>query len=395
MKLYLTLKYYLTLFLKSKGCAFGKLVSFDELSQHDPNVGVLYCKNTRLFYCAPFYSGEPLPERYEGMEYVQYALHLKKATLLGDSSMIKLSGNRVLYDLPFYDDSHRYDYASDFKVIKIKGKRVIYLRGKKNKIDKAIWMGGNFSWNYYHLMYEFIVKFRFLEQLDIPLDIPVLIDEACFRVPQFRNLVEISNTKGYKILTVGRLDRYETKEMYYINCPNFISPNIARNSKGSSADIQFDLEALTGLRDFLLPFASSRKFAKRIFLSRKNASGRRVFNEEEVIDVFTGFGFEVVHPEELSISDQISLFNQAEWIAGGSGAAFTNLLFGSKNCKAFIFYSYHSTFSGFSTIASAFGVNLRYITEADAHPDMQDVNLHSAFKIDIPYLRDLLREYGL
>ncbi|GHU66029.1 hypothetical protein FACS1894123_12020 [Bacteroidia bacterium] len=390
------LKYRLIFFLKSGGCAFGKLVSFGELSQNDSDIDVLYCKNTRLFYCAPMYSGmETTPRMSEGLEYTQYALHLKNASLLGDSSLIALAGNRVLYDLPFYDDFHRYDYSSDFKVKKIRGKKVIYLRGKKNKIDKAIWMGGNFSWNYYHLLYEFIIKFCFLNQMDIPLYIPVLIDEACYRIPQFRNLVEMANVKGYEIVTVGRFDRYDAKEIYYINCPNFIAPNNARHVVGSSADIQFDLKALAQLRDFLLPHASQRIFPKRIFISRKNASGRRVFNEEEVIHVFTEFGFEVVRPEELSVTDQINLFNQAEWIAGGAGAAFTNLLFCSKGCDVLLFASCHSAFSGFSTIASAFDINLRYITEEDTHPGIQVVNIHSAFKIDIPYLRNYLQECGL
>jgi capsular polysaccharide biosynthesis protein len=279
--------------------------------------------------------------------------------------------------------------------MKIKERNVIYRRGKKNKIDKAIWMGGNFAWNYYHLTYEFIIKFHLLNQLDIPLDIPVLIDEVCCRVPQFRSLVEMVNTKGYEIVPVKRFDSYQTKEMYYINCPNFIPPNHNRSVIANSADVQFDLNAISQLRDFLLPYASQRTFPKRIFISRKNASGRRVFNEEEVINVFTEYGFELVCPEELSIPDQINLFNQAEWIAGGSGAAFTNLLYCNKGCEVLVFYSFHATFSGFSTIASAFDVSLRYITEEDTHPDISKENVHNAFKINIPYLRNLLQGYGL
>jgi hypothetical protein len=389
------LKSFLKYFLDARGISSGKMISLDELSRISSFVDILYKEKIKLHYAAPTYNiSGAKSEMCEGIDYLQYALHLKNVSVLGDSNIVIFPGNKVLYDLSFYDASNKFVYKSDFGIIKVKKKKIIFWKGKKHEIKKAIWMGGNFSWNYYHLLYEFITKFRKLETLNIPVEVPVLIDEVCCRVPQFKELINMVNTKGYKILTLKRMDRYCADELYYINCLNFIPPNIVKQ-KESSSDVQFDLNILGDLRRFLLPFSSQRKFSERVFISRKNASDRRVFNEEEVIAVFTAFGFTVYRPEEYSVADQISLFNQAEWIAGGSGAAFSNILFCNNNSKIILFFSFHSTFSGFSTIAKAVGADLRYITEADTNVAVSIDNIHEAFAIDIPYLINCLKTYGL
>jgi hypothetical protein len=64
-----------------------------------------------------------------------------------------------------------------------------------------------------------------------------------------------------------------------------------------------------------------------LFLSRRNFQKRTLIDEEGAAEIARRHGFEVVHPEELSILDQIRLFSQAAGIAGQVGAAFTNLMF--------------------------------------------------------------------
>lgn len=120
------------------------------------------------------------------------------------------------------------------------------------------------------------------------------------------------------------------------------------------------------------------------------ASGRRKFNEAEVIDVLQNFGFETVFPEELSFSEQISLFSHADFIIGGSGAAFTNLLFCNTSCKVIIFAKNTLPFSGFSTIASFVGFDLVYLTESSSYGEKND-NLHDSFVINTNKLIELIK----
>jgi capsular polysaccharide biosynthesis protein len=260
-------------------------------------------------------------------------------------------------------------------------------------MEKAIWLGGNFSWNYYHLLYEFAVKFIYLNKLDISLDVPVLVDQVCLTNPRYNELLNIANKKGYKLIGVDRRYRSKVRELIHISCPNLIPAHVKRGAQAN--DMQFNVNILRDLQAYLLSYSSRKEFPKRIFISRKNASRRRKFNEEAVMQLVSEFGFEAVFPEKLSVADQISLFNQAEWIMGGSGAAFTNLLFCSNSTKVIIISRAYFPFSGFSTIAATLGIYLLYLTEEDTSRDMVRGDIQDPFEIDLPYLKEQLIALGL
>ena len=392
---------YLIKFIKDifhyRGLLWGKLVSIKEIiAGNFPNAKLLSCENVQLCYSYPVFNDEvrKKSELLGGKDYIQYAVSIKNAIVYGDSNLITLSKYSVLYDLPAYDESNQYQYTNyNSKIIKVKGNRVFYWKGIAHSLGKAIWMGGNFSWNYYHLLYEFIIKFLYLNKLNITLDIPVLVDQVCLDVPQYKELLDIVNNKGYKLIGVDRQWRFKVGELIYINCPNLIPPNVKEGDIAN--DIQFDVKALNSLRNYLLPYSSQREFSKRIFLSRKNASQKRRFNEESIMELLSEFGFEAVFPEKLSVADQISLFNQADWIIGGSGAAFANLLFCGNSTKAIILSRAYFNFSGFSTIASALGVSLLYLAEEDTNKNMIRGSIHDPFEINIMYLKEQLIELGL
>ena len=67
--------------------------------------------------------------------------------------------------------------------------------------------------------------------------------------------------------------------------------------------------------------------SRRIFISRANASKRRMVNEGEVADVLDGRGFTHVALEEMSLLDQIKMFARASVVIGQHGAGLTNLLY--------------------------------------------------------------------
>lgn len=72
---------------------------------------------------------------------------------------------------------------------------------------------------------------------------------------------------------------------------------------------------------------AGRPFSNRVFVSRQGQSRRYVENFDEVMSRISALGFEAVRPEELSIEDQIRLFDQADIIAGVTGSAFANIVF--------------------------------------------------------------------
>jgi len=375
---------------KKYGVFSGELVSFKDLE----NADIIYSREVTLFYSHSVFEYGISPVLINGMTYSQYAVNLKNAAVLGTSNLIPLSSGKVLYDLPFYDTEKRYSY-SDYKILKLKNRKVTYWKGKRQTLDKAISMCGNYSWNFYHFMYEIAVKFHKLSELNISPDVPVLVDQIGLDIPQYKGILDILNAKGHPLLGVAMDGFFEVNDLIYINCPNFIPPNNKNDKDNRPSDVQFDIDALRELRSNLLPYSSRKEFPKRIFISRKNASGRRKFNEDEVIRLFSEFGFSTVFPETLSVADQISLFNQAEWIAGGSGAAFANLLFCNSNCKAMVLLKTHLDTSIFSTVAYVANVNLVHITEEDTNKNISSKDIHDDYELDLSYLRELLINFRL
>lgn len=73
------------------------------------------------------------------------------------------------------------------------------------------------------------------------------------------------------------------------------------------------------------PFQSGRT-SLRIYLSRSKINLRSIPNESAIEDIFGKNGFLVIHPERLDIEAQLSLYGQADIIAGFCGSALHNLL---------------------------------------------------------------------
>ena len=66
---------------------------------------------------------------------------------------------------------------------------------------------------------------------------------------------------------------------------------------------------------------------RRLYVSRGDVGTRNILNEEEILDFLRYYNFEVVVPGELSLEDQIELFNDAEIICGPGGSGMTNHIF--------------------------------------------------------------------
>ncbi|WP_164972753.1 glycosyltransferase family 61 protein [Lacibacter luteus] len=73
--------------------------------------------------------------------------------------------------------------------------------------------------------------------------------------------------------------------------------------------------------------AHEQTATKRIYISRENATHRRLLNEHEVQAVFFDYGFDILRYEKLSIKEQIQLSQSASIIASIHGAGLTNAFF--------------------------------------------------------------------
>lgn len=78
-------------------------------------------------------------------------------------------------------------------------------------------------------------------------------------------------------------------------------------------------------------------YSQNIYVSRAKASGRRVINEDEVIDFLKPLGFVSYSLEEMSFSQQVRLFSSAKRIIAPHGAGLTNIIFSPHNTSVIEF----------------------------------------------------------
>ena len=81
-------------------------------------------------------------------------------------------------------------------------------------------------------------------------------------------------------------------------------------------------------------------FSPKIFISRRKALGRRITNENEVIEALKPLGFATYILEEMSYIEQVKLFAQAKVIVAPHGAGLTNLIFADNPIILELFGAY-------------------------------------------------------
>ena len=131
--------------------------------------------------------------------------------------------------------------------------------------------------------------------------------------------------------------------------------------------------------------ARGERGPERIYISRSRNGQRSLLNEADVEDLVSARGFVVVHPQELSIADQVGLFANAELIVGTSGSNMFNLAFQRRLRAALILVSpvlVHHTdvffrYGHSSELAYFVGERARH------HPGFQQMNVHSGWTVEL------------
>jgi hypothetical protein len=181
--------------------------------------------------------------------------------------------------------------------------------------------------NHYHTFVDMVPKLFGLHQEGLKEnDITLVLDDRFGE--ESRSVIEALLPAPVSIRQVPSMRRIECDR--YVHLPRLSVPddrpckNLSQLGGLPRAYIDFYRRRLA--QAFDIRFGEAEP-SRRIFISRANASKRRMVNEEEVADVLASHGFEIVAPEELSLLDQIELFAEASVVVGQHGAGLTNLLY--------------------------------------------------------------------
>lgn len=344
--------------------------------------------DTHYFYSSPRYVPDIklTAELRRTTNFKNYVLSIKNASLIGDSNLLLVNNNRKLVYFTYKFDKKNYKTKDSAIVAQLKNFSFLSISRKVINLKSGINFVGYNSDNYYHLLYEILAKFEYLDTLNLDIKLPLIFDVVCKNIPQYRELVSFFNRTNREIIYIERNQIYMFEYLIHITIPNVIPPAFKHFGKIEAQNILFSLSSIKFLNNLFLPTVSRRNYPSKLYLSRKDSSNRRKFNETEIESYLNSIGYFSFNPLNYSIFDQLSFFYNANIIIGGSGAAFTNIFICKEHCKIICFSNYKFDLSIFSTIASLRNLDLIYITDKKLRLNKKSP-LHNNFEIDINDLK--------
>ena len=182
---------------------------------------------------------------------------------------------------------------------------------KKNfkEFKKVVVLGSSVADNYYRNLITFLPRIFFISEKNINLAIHRKTSN------KFRNfLKQILASLGVKLNKFVYLD----DDFYLFNnsqIPQFFS-------KKHSIKILNQLLATKIIHK-----------TKKLYVTRKNASSRKIINESDLIDDLKSNNFQIVDTANMEINEQINVFSSAEIIISPTGSALANLVFCQEGTK--------------------------------------------------------------
>lgn len=183
-------------------------------------------------------------------------------------------------------------------------------------------------------------------------------------------------------ISTDRIERIEAKEPRKNTVQVAITP---------TANSDFNI-LYRELGSRLSNFARGPGCGRRIYITRRDATKRRVANEEELIGELVQKGFTVVCPGELPWPEQIAAFASADWIIGPHGAAFSNILFSRAGSRLVELFPAEENLWYFGEMARSVGV----IHHAfQGNPSQKKGTKRESFLVPIKPFRAYLKVIGL
>jgi len=133
--------------------------------------------------------------------------------------------------------------------------------------------------------------------------------------------------------------------------------------------------AVDALRELIEPALAvtppeKRVPGRRLYISRNDATYRRVLNEEEIFELLSAHGFEMLHLSHLNFTEQIAAFASAEIIVSPHGSGLANVVFCQPGTQLIELFP-RSNISIFHALCASAGVKYGYIKSFDGNTDAE------------------------
>ncbi|MFD2515641.1 glycosyltransferase family 61 protein [Pontibacter locisalis] len=258
------------------------------------------------------------------------------------------------------------------------GKNNIFSRFEKTKRPKTIsgvvfslLSGGGAYHNYYHWLFESVTRLKILNESPYK----EMVD--FYVVP---NYAASFKKETLSVLNIREEQIIDSKDCPHLKADYVIAtghPN--RNILSTAWSSSFLREIFMSENDEKIKPSEQRK----IYISRKKASTRRIINEELLFQELEILGFEKVFLEDFPFIDQVYLFSSSSIIVSPHGAGLANLTFAKPNTIVVEIFPPNSESSIYKNISMV--QNLNYVKVNGVLKERSDeiLNLHSDFIVNV------------
>ncbi|WP_176555740.1 glycosyltransferase family 61 protein [Virgibacillus ndiopensis] len=232
--------------------------------------------------------------------------------------------------------------------------------------------------NYWHWLHDTLGRYHLLQLSGFKIDKYVL---PLLTLPFQRETVKMLGIPENKILQLppGK----------HLKAENLILPSVPFNA---GTCVKWTIEFL---RDSFLKSKShtSSSDFERIYVSREDASWRKVANESKLMTLLNKKGFRKVILSSLTVQEQINIFSSAKVIISPNGAGLANIMFCQPGTK--IIQLFTSTSDEFIKIGHYLGLDYYFLKCRIANPVS---NAHEVIKnlvVDVKKLSRILEDEGI
>ena len=231
---------------------------------------------------------------------------------------------------------------------------------KHKKFDgSAIWLVDAWSSNYFHWLFDVLPRWWAAQKLSQKL--PILLPQPFEKIDFVKQFLELLNIKA---VFIPKNEVWHVQELYFIS-------HTAPTGNYNNLIIR---ELNTFFSEKILE--KKHHFGDRIYISRKNASKRKIVNEPELEILLANYGFQSLILEDYSVYEQLSMLKNVHFLVSIHGAGLGNMLFMPSGGRVFeIRRKGDKDNNAFFSLANALAFDYFYLLADSDSSDTHTANL--------------------
>ncbi|WP_077603454.1 glycosyltransferase family 61 protein [Oceanobacillus sojae] len=276
-------------------------------------------------------------------------------------------------DHTYYRDMVFHLYWNYFE--KIAAKTIPSASSFKGTLGVLAWAGHT---NYWHWLHDTLGRYHLLQLSGFKIDKYVL---PPLTLPFQQETIKMLGIPEDKILQLMPGERVKADQL--------ILPSVPFNA---GTCVKWTIEFLRS--SFLKENRNvTANHYDRIYISREDASWRKVANEGKLMELLTKKGFKKIVLSTLTVEEQINIFASAKVIISTNGAGFANLMFCQPGTK--IIQLFTSTSDEFVKIGQYLDLDYRFLKCRKANPVSTKHEVTQNLVVDVKKISEILEKEGI